>query len=433
VTWDDDLINGAAYLMSTTECAGTRVNFSVGDQPQTEVTLSKDGDRSIAQIRIAGPQPGEELPSVTVAADGQVLKAVVPDIHALRLGRFQSGASSQPGRRGNRTTTISARPAIFTTYEFPPTGYPDLKYVEKLVGSINLKTTFFDATDSQVASADRPGRYIAKVDVQNSEASFTTYLTLFRAPENWQGETKDVRVACAAFEGKLGPGSRPDAARKADQDAIHALRKRLGTQIKYEYVVNLPTDYKPDSDRRWPLIVYLHGSGGGEEPAWDTARYGDGPMGYGHKTPNFPFVTVALRSHGGWFPPAVEDVIDEVLAKYSIDTSRIYLMGFSMGGFGTWATAYDRPDRFAAIAPVAAGGGDASLMPLLKNLPVWVFNGGDDEVTSPRAARAAVEELRQAGGTVRYTEYPGMEHGDSLRLAFAEKDLYTWLLQFKTK
>jgi len=433
VTWDDDLVNGAAYVMSTPENAGTNVSFGLGDGPKTAETLSRDGDRSIARFRIPGPLPGDELPPLTVEIEGQSVNPVVPDIQAQRLGLFRSGANSEPGPRGSRTTTLAARPAIFTTPDFPPTGYPDLKYVEKLVGPTQVKTAYFDPAGNQVAHPDQPGRYIAKVDVQNAEASFTAYLTLFRQPGIWQGETKDARVACAEFEGKLGPGSRPDAARKADRDAIHALRKKLGTQIKYDYIINVPTGYKAGSDHRWPLIVYLHGSGGGEDKAWATARDGDGPMGYGRRNPDFPFITVALRSHGGWFPPAVEDVIDDVEAKYSIDTSRVYLMGFSMGGFGTWATAYDRPDRFAAIAPVAAGGGDASLMPLLKNVPAWVFNGGDDEVTPPRLARGAVEALKQAGGTVRYTEYPGMEHGDSLRLAFAEKQLYAWLLQFKTR
>ncbi len=433
VTWDDDLIDGTAYLMAAPEFAGIPVSFGVGDQSKTDLTLSKDGDRSIAQVRIAGPHPGEKLLSLTFVTAGQTVNVVVPDLQSLRLGQFRSGESVERGPREGRATSVSARPAIFTTPEFPPTGYPNLKYIVRLVGPVTLKTTFFDADGDTVTRADHPGRYMAKVDVQNAEASFTTYLTLFRSPSDWKGEKKDVRVACAAFEGKLGLGSRPDEARKADRDAIHALRKRLGTQTKYEYLINLPTDYKAGSNRRWPLIVYLHGSGGGEEKAWATARDGDGPMGYGRRTPDFPFVTVALRSRGGWFPPAVEDVIDEVLTKYSIDSSRIYLMGFSMGGFGTWATAYDRPDRFAAIAPVAAGGGDASLMPLLKNVPAWVFNGGDDQVTSPRAARAAVEELKQAGGTARYTEYPSMDHGDSLRLAFADQDLYAWLLQFKLK
>ena len=433
VTWDDNLVDGAAYLMSTSGKAGAPVVFTSSDGHQSRATLLKDGDRSVAQIRIAGPRPGEALPSFTVGAVEETVQAVVPDIQALRLSRFRSGASSESGSRGSPTTALSARPAIFTTSEFPPTGYPDIRYIEKLVGPVQLKTAFFNAAGDQVSRADQPGRYIAKVDAQNSEASFTSYLTLFRSPDGWQGETKDVRIACAAFEGKLGPGSRPDAVRKADQDAIHAVRKRLGTEIKYEYIINLPTGYQAGSDRRWPLIVYLHGSGGGEDKAWATARDGDGPMGYGRRTPDFPFVTVALRSHGGWFPPAVEDVIDEVSTKYSIDSSRIYLMGFSMGGFGTWATAYDRPDRFAAIAPVAAGGGDASLMPLLKGVPAWIFNGGDDQVTPARAARGAVEELKQEGGTVRYTEYPGMDHGDSLRLAFAEKELYAWLLQFSTK
>lgn len=433
MTWNDDLVDGKAYVMATAEYAGKPVEFRLSGRRPVTAVLKQDGDRAIAQVRIPGPHPGEPSPTLSVNVTGLVVNAIVPDVQELRVSRFRAGANSESRPRGTLPASISARPPIFSTPEFPPTGYSDKKLVEKLVGPIKLKTTFFDAAGNNVTRAEHPGRYIAKVDIQNTAASFTTYLTLFRTPEVWKGDTTDVQVASAEFEGKLGPGSRPDAARKAERDAIHAVRKRIGTEIKYEYAVNLPSDYRAGADRRWPLIVYLHGSGGGEERAWATAKDGDGPMGYGHKTPNFPFVTVALRSMGGWFPPAVEDVIDDVLNKYDIDSARIYLMGFSMGGFGTWATAYDRPERFAAIAPVAAGGGDAALMPLLKNVPAWVFNGGADETTSPRAARAAVEELKAAGGAARYTEYPGMSHTDSLRLAFVEKDLYSWLLQFKTK
>jgi hypothetical protein len=53
--------------------------------------------------------------------------------------------------------------------------------------------------------------------------------------------------------------------------------------------------------------------------------------------------------------------------------------------------------------------------------------------TPPNLARTAAEELKKEGGTAKYTEYPGMDHGDSLRLAFAEKDMYAWLLQFKIR
>lgn len=52
-----------------------------------------------------------------------------------------------------------------------------------------------------------------------------------------------------------------------------------------------------------------------------------------------------------WFNP----VYDEVAAKLSVDDSRVYLIGMSMGGFGTWALASRMPDRFAAISPMCGG------------------------------------------------------------------------------
>jgi len=311
--------------------------------------------------------------------------------------------------------------------------YPDLPYAERLVGPIKIQTRYFDRKYTEVSRADLPGRYLAKVDVSSPAASYTTYRTLFRKPADWRGSEMDAVVAAAEFERLLTPERRPDAASKAEQDTIHGLRKHLGNAVKYEYELKVPSDYEASSGRRWPLIVYLHGSGGGTDQAWPNVKRGEGPMGPAHHEDKFPFIVVALRSPGGWFPPAVEDVIDEVEAKYAVDRSRIYLTGFSMGGFGTWRTAYDQPDRFAAIAPVAAGAGSRELMPLIKQLPAWVFNGGADSTTSPTLARSAVEVLKRAGGTVRYTEYPGQGHVDALRLAYAEKELYDWFLRFQRK
>ena len=59
-------------------------------------------------------------------------------------------------------------------------------------------------------------------------------------------------------------GEKPEAA-KFDRDWWHALRKKLGTAVAYEYFVRLPAGYDADADKRWPVIFYLHGSGGGEK------------------------------------------------------------------------------------------------------------------------------------------------------------------------
>ena len=47
-------------------------------------------------------------------------------------------------------------------------------------------------------------------------------------------------------------------------------------------------------------------------------------------------------------------LIEHICNTLPVDRDRVYLTGFSMGGFGTWQTACQYPDRFAAIVPLAA-------------------------------------------------------------------------------
>ena len=90
----------------------------------------------------------------------------------------------------------------------------------------------------------------------------------------------------------------------------------------------------------------------------------------------FPFVTVSPQTgyRGyGWDPKRVKQLVDSIISEYgdNIDTQRLYLtgvillallrhiqninflLGISMGGYGTWATAAEFPDLFAAIIPVS--------------------------------------------------------------------------------
>ncbi|RYG30293.1 hypothetical protein EON81_25190 [bacterium] len=119
------------------------------------------------------------------------------------------------------------------------------------------------------------------------------------------------------------------------------------------------------------------------------------------------------------------------MAKGDFDPNRVLLTGFSMGAMGTWSVAYDDPTRFAAIVPVGGRTGDKRQMPLIKGIPAWVFNGEADDATTAVMARQAVADLKAAGGEVKYTEYPGASHVDSLSMAYAEKELYFWLAQRK--
>ena len=124
---------------------------------------------------------------------------------------------------------------------------------------------------------------------------------------------------------------------------------------------------------------------------------------------------------------SIRNFIDEIVAKYTIDTSRIYLCGLSMGGFGTWYTAMAYPDLFAAIAP-CCGGGMAWNAEVLK-MPIWAFHGLADDVVSPNHTIEMIQRLKLSNPNLKYDLYEGIGH-DSWNKAFSEKTLQ-WMLSQK--
>jgi predicted peptidase len=102
------------------------------------------------------------------------------------------------------------------------------------------------------------------------------------------------------------------------------------------------------------------------------------------------------------------------------------MTGFSMGGFGTWATACQYPDRFAAIAPLA-GGGEADQAERLKNIPIWAFHGEKDNVVSLESNQKMVDAVRASGGHAEFTVYPGAGHS-ICDMTYENPLFYEWLL-----
>jgi len=124
---------------------------------------------------------------------------------------------------------------------------------------------------------------------------------------------------------------------------------------------------------------------------------------------------------------SIKKFIDQMAETYSADTSRIYLCGLSMGGFGTWYTAMAYPEMFAAIAP-CCGGGMAWNAGTLK-MPVWAFHGLEDDVVSPRHTIEMIEKLEGVNPNLKYSLYEGVAH-NSWERAFSEETL-AWMLAQK--
>jgi predicted peptidase len=118
-----------------------------------------------------------------------------------------------------------------------------------------------------------------------------------------------------------------------------------------------------------------------------------------------------------------------VEGKYPVDPDRVYITGISMGGFATWEALIRYPQNFAAAIPVC-GGGDVSFADRIKHIPIWAFHGAEDPVVPVNCSRSMIENLEQAGGNSRYTEYPGVGH-NSWDRAYAEAELLSWLFSHK--
>ena len=147
----------------------------------------------------------------------------------------------------------------------------------------------------------------------------------------------------------------------------------------------------------------------------------------------FPFIVVSPQCPIGewWLPAQLVDLVDSLSVRYRVDLDRLYLTGLSMGGYGSWATAVQYPDRFAAIAPIC-GGGNPSLVGRIAHLPTWVFHGAQDSVVPLESSAVMVDSLEAAGGDVRFTVYPEAGH-DSWTETYDNSELYKWFLQQRRK
>jgi predicted peptidase len=208
------------------------------------------------------------------------------------------------------------------------------------------------------------------------------------------------------------------------------------SDIDVQGLYYLPQDYGRDAQRRWPLILFLHGSG---ERGYDAQRLTSiGLPQILQERTDLPFVVVSPQlPPGEWWNDKGELIaalVNWIEEQYAIDPQRIYLTGFSLGGFGTWVLGLNSPDRFAALAPVAGGwelGSEAvpSNICDLAAKPIWVFHGAQDEIVKPAQSEVLVNALRACGSEVRYTLLPKATHAAAGVLPYRDSEFYDWLLQ----
>jgi len=264
---------------------------------------------------------------------------------------------------------------------------------------------------------------------------------------------KKILLLLVAASGALMPEGKANDYPKVPPEmvpVIQGMEAGMSAEpVKIPWRLFVPEGAEPGGANKFPLIFFLHGAG---------RRGSDnvGPMElastfWGEKQKEFPCFVLAPQCPRGstWTPlPFVEgsrnqrgnytaeekpmdtmqaalNVLEEVLAKWPVDRKRVYVMGMSMGGYGTWEALMRRPNQWAAAVPIC-GGGDPSRVAAYKDVPIWVWHGENDAVVPAANSRTMIEALREAGGQPKYTELKKVNHG-SWGPAFQTPELSTWL------
>jgi predicted peptidase len=227
--------------------------------------------------------------------------------------------------------------------------------------------------------------------------------------------------------------------------------------VSYRYQVYVPVDYSPK--KRWPVVLFLHGSGERGEDGSVQAQAGIGSAIRSDRQ-RFPMIVVMPQARpntrwSGAMAAQAMQALEKSITEFHGDRQRVYLTGLSMGGQGVWLLAAAHPHTFAALAPISsflrlendddvtdptvdrallaqfpelrAKDPAAAMAQRIGKTPVWIFHGGNDDLVLPENARQMDRAMRNAGGEVRYSEYAGVNHGAWDR-AYAEPELIPWLL-----
>lgn len=209
----------------------------------------------------------------------------------------------------------------------------------------------------------------------------------------------------------LAAGRDPLAKRTGD---LHLAYRSEVDQSLQPYRLYVPTGYPAAASRPWPLVVALHGMGSDENTFFDG--YQNGEIKRVAEARGFFVVSPKGRGPTSMYLGSAErdvlDVIREVERRYAIDGRRIYLMGHSMGGYGTWSIAANHPQRFAALAPIA-GGGSLFVTGKLRGLigvPWYVVHGVEDATVSVEESRKMVAAGRKLGIEIQFEEVVGGDH-----------------------
>ncbi|MES2646952.1 MAG: alpha/beta hydrolase-fold protein [Bacteroidota bacterium] len=239
----------------------------------------------------------------------------------------------------------------------------------------------------------------------------------------------------------------------AQDTSIYLKKVFIRGNDSMQYRMLLPRDY--DSSKKYPLVLFLHGAGERGNDNIKQLTHGSQLFLQGTARRRFPAIVVfpqcpetdywsnvqiatekktnkrSFVFQAGGEPTKAMDLTMELqknlMQTMPVDSSKIYVMGLSMGGMGTFEIVRRMPTVFAAAIPIC-GGADSSTAKDIKKTAFWIFHGANDDVVPVKFSENMVSALQgfYNRADMQYTVYSGIGH-NSWDRAFAEPELLRWL------
>lgn len=201
------------------------------------------------------------------------------------------------------------------------------------------------------------------------------------------------------------------------------------------YSLFLPEGYS--ASKKYPVIFFLHGAGE-RGSDYTTATKILEPLFTNNAdiVRNSIIIVPQCPSNGwwnlddggyekGWLAAAVR-LLYNVEENYACDTNRIYVMGLSMGGYGTWSVLQRYGELFAAGVPIC-GWGDPTQASKMTDIPIWIYHGELDDTVSIDKSESMYNAITGAGGKkIKFTRLERTSHSAWLE-AFADRELISWM------
>lgn len=209
--------------------------------------------------------------------------------------------------------------------------------------------------------------------------------------------------------------------------AISQLQAVKG-KVAYNFWLSLPADTVLQNNP--PILIFLHGKSLSGSDLNLVKKYGViHEMEKGRK---IPAIVIAPQVPAGksWEPKKILEVLEYVQQQYKTDTSRVYVAGMSLGGYGTLHFAGAYPEIVTA-AVALCGGGNISDGCDLATVQLWIQHGNRDSAVPISESEKIVKAIRACNGgeKLTYTVVNGGTHGD-LEQVFRTDEMYNWLFQY---